>query len=72
MEWDKDAVAIFIKMPVIRSVKESTKVLAEALARKSGSERVTVKELEAAKKVTYGRVSEKTRQLDIDKRISRC
>jgi dissimilatory sulfite reductase (desulfoviridin) alpha/beta subunit len=70
MKWDREAADEFVSMPIAKSAKENTKVFAEKLARKAGSARVTLKEIEAAKKITYEDVTEEKRQRELDKRIA--
>lgn len=70
MEWDKEAADEFVKMPIAKSAKENTKVFAEKLARKNRNKRVTLREVELAKKVTFEDVSEEKRQRELEKRIA--
>jgi dissimilatory sulfite reductase (desulfoviridin) alpha/beta subunit len=70
MKWDKAAASEFVKMPIAKSAKENTKVFAEKLARKNHRDRVTLSDIEAAKKVTYEDVPEEKRHRELQKRIA--
>lgn len=70
MEWDKNAANEFIRMPLAKSAKANAKLFAEKMARKSHRKRVILKDLEAAKKVTYGNISAEKRQRDLDRRVA--
>lgn len=70
MQWDKEAVEEFVKMPLADVMKETGKVFSEKLARKNKSDRVTLKEITIMKKVYYDRVSEEVRNRELDKRIA--
>ena len=50
MEWEKDAVESFVKMPVADVMKETAKIFSEKLARRSGSNRITMEEIIKMKK----------------------
>lgn len=70
MEWNKQAADEFIRLPMSRGDKQSTKVFAEKLARKSRRNRVTLNELKAAIRVTCGNVPEEKLRLELEKRIA--
>jgi copper chaperone CopZ/Pyruvate/2-oxoacid:ferredoxin oxidoreductase delta subunit len=70
MQWDKEAVEEFVKMPLADVMKETGKVFSEKLARKNNSERVTLREIDVMKKVYYDRVPEEVRNEELDKRIA--
>jgi dissimilatory sulfite reductase (desulfoviridin) alpha/beta subunit len=70
MEWDSQAVAEFIKMPIVKIAKENAKVFAEKVARKNRSNKVTLKEMEETKKVNFATVSEEVRNKELEKRIA--
>ncbi len=70
MEWDSQAVEEFIKMPLVKVQKENSKVFAEKVARRNGSDKVTLKEMEETKKVDYAAVPEEARNKELDKRIA--
>lgn len=70
MEWDQEAVAEFIKMPLSKSAKENAKVIAEKLARRNQSMRVTLKEMTETKRINYQDVPEAARQRELEKRIA--
>jgi len=70
MEWDSQAVAEFIKMPIVKNAKENAKVSAEKVARRNRSDKVTLKEMEETKKVYLAGVSEEDRNKELDKRIA--
>jgi dissimilatory sulfite reductase (desulfoviridin) alpha/beta subunit len=70
MEWDSQAVAEFIKMPLVKVQKENSKVFAEKVARRNGSDKVTLKEMEETKKVDYASVPEEARLKELEKRIA--
>lgn len=69
MEWNSQAVEEFIQMPLSDSAKSMAKVFAEKKARQNKSEKVTVKEIEATKKVYYASVPEEVRRKEWEKRI---
>jgi len=69
MEWDSMAVDAFIKMPLSGLAKSMAKVFAEKKARKNKSNKVTMKEIEATKKVYFESVPEAVRLKEWDKRI---
>ena len=46
MQWDKEAVEEFVKMPLADVMKETGKVFSEKLARKNNSDRVTLREID--------------------------
>ena len=50
MQWDKEAVEEFVKMPLADVMKETGKVFSEKLARKNKSDRVTLREITIMKK----------------------
>jgi dissimilatory sulfite reductase (desulfoviridin) alpha/beta subunit len=70
MEWDKEAVEVFVKMPLADVMKETGKLFSEKLARRNNSDRVTLKEIEETKRVYYDRVPEEVRNKELDKRIA--
>lgn len=70
MEWDGKAAAEFTKLPLSKSAKENTKLFAEKMARKNRHDRVTLTDLNFAKKVHYGNVSEEKRRSELEKRVS--
>lgn len=70
MEWDKAAADEFVKIPLSKRAKENSKVLAEKIARKNQSGRVTLKDIAETKKLLYQDVPEEKRQSDIDKRVA--
>jgi len=69
MDWDPKAQEEFTKIPVARSALENVKVTAEKFSRRKGSDRVTLAELNAAKKLCYGDVPEAVRLKELEKRI---
>jgi len=70
MEWDSQAADEFVLMPLSESLKASAKVLAEKVARKNRSDKVTLKEIEETKKVYYAMVPEAVRIKELEKRIA--
>lgn len=70
MEWDNDAAAEFVRIPLTKSAKENAKLFAEKMARKGGRNRVALKDLEFAKKVAYGNVPEEKRRHQMDERVA--
>jgi len=70
MQWEKEAVEEFVKMPLADVMKETGKLFCEKLARKNKSDRVTRKEINVMKKIYYDRVSEEARNKELDKRIA--
>jgi dissimilatory sulfite reductase (desulfoviridin) alpha/beta subunit len=70
MEWDSLAGDEFVKMPLSTSSKQQVKVFIEKVARKNGSDKVTLKEIDEAKKVYYAGVPEELRIKEYDKRIA--
>ena len=70
MEWDSQAVEEFIKMPLVKVQKENSKVFAEKVARRNGSDKVTLKEMEETNKVYFAGVSKELRNKEIEKRIA--
>ncbi len=70
MEWDREAVEEFVKMPLADVMKETGKLFTEKLARRNRSDCVTLKELEETKRVYYDRVPEGVRNRELDKRIA--
>jgi dissimilatory sulfite reductase (desulfoviridin) alpha/beta subunit len=69
MEWDSQAADEFIKMPYAAAGKEGARAYAEKLARKNGSDKVTLKEFEETKKVYFAGVPEKVRIRELERRI---
>ena len=70
MQWEKEAVEEFVKMPLADVMKETGKLFCEKLARKNNSKSVTLKEINVMKKVYYDRVPEEERNIELDKRIA--
>jgi Pyruvate/2-oxoacid:ferredoxin oxidoreductase delta subunit len=70
VEWDSQAADEFIKMPYAAAGKEGARAYAEKLARKNGSDKVTLKEFEETKKVYFAGVPEKVRIRELEKRIA--
>lgn len=70
MEWDSKAVEAFIQMPLSGLAKSMAKVFAEKKARKNKSSKVTMKEIEATKKVYFESVPEEARKKEWQKRIA--
>ena len=70
MQWDKDAIEAFVKMPIADGLKETCKIYCEKIARRNKSDRVTMKEIKEMKPVYYGRVSEEMRERELDRRIA--
>lgn len=70
MQWDKEAIEEFVKLPLADVMKETGKVFSEKLARKNKSDRVTLREITVMKKVYYDRVPEDMRNRELDKRIA--
>ena len=69
MEWDSKAVEAFIQMPLSGLAKSMAKVFAEKKARKNKSSKVTMKEIEATKKVYFESVPEDVRRKEWEKRV---
>src|SRR3972149_4959373 len=69
MEWDSKAVDAFINMPLSGLAKSMAKVFAEKKARKNKSNQVTMKEIEATKKVYFESVPEDVRRKEWEKRV---
>lgn len=69
MEWEPQAEQAFIKMPLSDMAKAMAKVFAEKKARFNKSSKVTMKEIDATKRVYFGVVSEESRLKEWDKRI---
>jgi dissimilatory sulfite reductase (desulfoviridin) alpha/beta subunit len=70
MQWEKEGVEVFVKMPLADVMKETGKLFCEELARKNKSDRVTLKEINVMKKVYYDRVPEEVRNKELNKRIA--
>jgi dissimilatory sulfite reductase (desulfoviridin) alpha/beta subunit len=71
VEWDKVAAEEFARLPLSKSVKENARLFAEKMARKSRRNRVILEDVDVARKVAYGNVSEEKRQRQLDERVAR-
>lgn len=70
MEWEPAAVDEFIKLPLIDSAKANARIFTEKMARRGGSQRVTLAALAETKNVYFSKVPEAVRQREYEKRVA--
>jgi anaerobic sulfite reductase subunit C len=70
MEWEPAAVEEFIKLPLIDSVKANSRIFAEKMARRGGSQKVTPAALAEMKNVYFAKVPQAVRQREYEKRVA--